>query len=166
MLTLSEKVMYGTTGVCSVERIEEKRIGRTVGKYYVLKPVSQSTSTVYVPYDNEKLLSKVRKVITPDEIKELFRSLSEEPDIWFENDAERRMKYNDIISSGGCKQYLLLIRTLYNRQVMLSNCGKRLHISDERALKEARRLISDEFSYALGTTREQAEKLVEQEFKK
>ena len=42
-----------------------------------------------------------------------------------------------------------MMRSLQNRQNVLSSNGKRLHIADERALKEAQRLVHDEFSVAL-----------------
>ena len=149
MLKLNEKVMYGTTGVCVVDSVEDKRIGKGIKKYYVLKPVSQSTSTVYIPADNHKLLEKVRKMLSVEEIKSILNSLNSEPDIWTDNDAERREKFSEIISSGDRKACLILLRTLHNRQNFLSGTGKRLHIADERALKEAQRLILDEFSVVL-----------------
>ena len=149
MLKLKEKVMYGTTGVCIVESVEQKKIGREVKDYYVLKPVSQATSTVFLPADNEKLLAKVRNVLTADEVKGIISEISSLEDIWVENDAERRLKFNEIISSGDRKVCLVLLRTLHHRQAELSTKGKRLHIADERVLKEAQRLIHDEFSIAL-----------------
>lgn len=149
VLKLNEKVMYGTTGVCVVQSVEDKRIGKEIKKYYVLKPVSQTSSTVYIPADNEKLLSKVRRVLSVEEIKTMLSSLSDEPDIWTDNDNERREKFSEIITSGDRKACLVLVRTLHNRQSALSGTGKRLHIADERALKEAQRLIQDEFSVVL-----------------
>ncbi len=149
MLKLNEKVMYGTTGVCVVDSVEDRRIGKETKKYYVLKPVSQATSTVYLPIDNNKLLEKVRKMLSVEEIKSILNSLNEEPDIWTDNDNERRLKFSEIISSGDRKACLVLLRTLHNHQESLSGTGKRLHIADERALKEAQRLIQDEFSVVL-----------------
>lgn len=152
MLKLNQKVMYGTTGVCVVQSVEDKRIGKETKKYYVLKPVSQTSSTVYIPADNNKLLEKARRMLSVEEIKNILSSLNDEPDIWTDNDAERRVKFSEIISSGDRKAYLVLLRTLYNRQNLLSGTGKRLHISDERALKEAQRLIQDEFSVVLSVS--------------
>ena len=59
MLKLKDTVFYGTTGVCVVDCVEKKKIGNMKKDYYVLKPVSQSSSTVFIPTDNEKLLLKV-----------------------------------------------------------------------------------------------------------
>lgn len=149
MLNLKDTVLYGTTGVCTVESIEEKKFGKEVRQYYVLKPIKQSTSTVFIPADNQNLLSKVRELLTPDEIRDIIKSLPQEPDIWFNDESERKTKYSEIIASGDRKACLKLIRTLCNRQKELSLCGKRLHLADERALKEAQRLIHDEFSCSL-----------------
>ncbi len=166
MLKLNEKVMYGTTGVCVVERIEEKKIGREFKSYYVLKPVSQSSATVFLPADNEKLLSRVRKVLSADEVKEMLNVLPSEPDVWVDNDAERRVRFSEIISSGDRKACLVLVRTLHNRQTELSSKGKRLHIADERALKEAQRLVHDEFSVALDIEPCEVEAFIRGEFTK
>ncbi len=165
MLKISETVMYGTTGVCMVERTEEKQIGRETKTYYVLKPVASNSSTVFVPTDNEKLLSKVRKLITAEEIDGILEKLSTEPDFWPENEGERKEKYSEIIASGDRKACLVVLRTLYNRQKILSRCGKRLHIADERAMKEARRLICDEFSFALGINADEVGTLLRERIK-
>ena len=149
MLELNQRISYGTTGVCVVERIEEKKIGREIKRYYVLKPVAQAGSTVFLPTDNQTLLAKVRNVLTADEVKKIITACKSEPDIWPESDAERRVKFNGIIASGDRKACLVLMRSLQNRQSVLSTCGKRLHMADERALKEAQRLVHDEFSIAL-----------------
>ncbi len=161
MLKLNEKVMYGTTGVCVVDSVEDKRIGKEIKKYYVLKPVSQTSSTVYIPLDSEKLLSKVRCILSVEEIKSILSSLSDEPDIWTDNDNERREKFSEIISSGDRKACLILVRTLHNRQNFLSGTGKRLHIADERALKEAERLIHDEFSVSLSIKPEEVKAFIQ-----
>ncbi len=165
MLKLNEKVMYGTTGVCVVQSIEDKKIGREIKRYYVLKPVSQTTSTVFLPANNETLLKKVRSVLSADEVRAMLKVLPSEPDVWVDNDAERKLRFGEIISSGDRKACLVLMRTLHNRQSELSTKGKRLHIADERALKEAQRLIHDEFSVALNMDLREVEEFVKSELK-
>ena len=149
MLKLNDTVMYGTTGVCTVENIEKKTIGKVTRTYYVLRPKAQTSSTVFLPADNEILLRKVRTVMTADEIIGIIRELPAEPNIWVDDDNERKLRYNEIITSGDRKRCLLMVRTLRSHQKELAEKGKRLHIADERALKEGQRLIHDEFSYVL-----------------
>lgn len=149
MLKLNDTVMYGTTGVCTVENIEKKTIGKVTRTYYVLRPKAQASSTVFLPADNEMLLGKVRTVMTADEINCIIKQTVDEPNIWVDDDNERKLKYNEIITSGDRKSCLVMVRTLRSHQRELAEKGKRLHIADERALKEGQRLIHDEFSYVL-----------------
>lgn len=153
-MELKEKVVYGTTGVCVVDSIEQKKIGRNIKQYYVLKPVAQSTSTVFLPVDNEELLAKAHRILSVDEIENIVASVIDEQDEWVDNDAQRRTRFSEIISSGDRKRLLLMMRTLYNRRAQLSLSGKRLHISDERAFNEVQRLIFDEFSVVLSITQD------------
>ncbi len=166
MLNLKEKVVYGTTGVCVVDSIEEKKIGKEVKQYYVLKPVSQATSTVFVPADSEKLLAKVHPILTEEELNACVDSISSEQDVWVENDADRRVFFSEVISSGDRKKCLLMMRSLYNRRLHLSSIGRRLHISDERAFKEVQRLIFDEFSVVLCLKRDEVDSYLKEKLSK
>lgn len=163
MLKVNDTVLYGTTGVCTVESIESKKIGRVTREYYVLKPIWQSASTVYVPADNKQLLSKVRSIISPKEIEKLLLDLSKKDNIWIDNDVERKRKYGEILLSCDRTSYLLLLRTLYSKQCELSHQGKRLHIADERIMKEIQRLIYDEFAVAMKLTVEEVTKRIKTE---
>ena len=165
MLKLKEKIVYGTTGVCVVDGVEKKKIGREVKSYYVLKPVSQSTSTVYLPTDNELLLAKARCVLSADEVKTMLDGFLSEPDMWVSSDAERRVQFNEVIASGDRKACLSLVKTLLTHQTDLSSKGKRLHISDERALKEAQRLVCDEFAVALEIDPKSVEAIIRDKLK-
>ena len=164
MFKLHDTVMYGTTGVCTVESIENKKIGRDTKQYYVLKPKSQCTSTVFIPIDNENLLSKVRKVLSNKEVELIIDSIDSNTSVWVDNDAERRVRFSEIIQSGDRKQCLCLLYTLKRHQRLLSEKGKRLHIADERALKESERLIYDEFSFALGVDAERISEYIKKRF--
>ena len=150
MLKLNQTVLYGTTGVCTVVSIEEKKIGREKRNYYVLKPNSAATSTVYVPADNDLLLSKARELVSKENIAELFEELPKANSVWIDSDSERRKSFSDIVMSGDRKGCLSLLKTLIVKQKQLSAAGKRLHLADERVLREVQRLICDEFSYVLG----------------
>ena len=163
MLKLNDTVVYGTTGVCTVESIEERKIGKVKRQYYVLKPNLQTTSTVFVPADNDELLSKARELLTKDEIRVMINGLKSEPDIWINNDMERKLKFTQIVSSGDRKEYLRMFKTLSNRQKYLSEKGKRLHLVDERILREVQRLIFDEFSYVLGLDIADVQKMIQEE---
>ena len=67
MLTVGQTVVYGTQGVCTVKEISMLKLGKTKGEYYALSPIDDPGSTVYVPTANEKLMSKLRPVLTGEE---------------------------------------------------------------------------------------------------
>ena len=55
-------VNYGAYGVCQVEDIRPIRFGPDTPRreYYVLKPISQDGASIFVPADNQKLMSRMR----------------------------------------------------------------------------------------------------------
>ena len=63
--TVGERVVYGGSGVCSIDDIRDISFyHERPKKYYVLKPMFvKQASTVYVPFDNEKLTAKIKPVI-------------------------------------------------------------------------------------------------------
>ena len=157
---VNDIVFYGTTGVCRVDGVDDVKLGRETKQYYVLTPVSQGGSTVFVPTDNEVLLSRVRKVLTKSEIQNIISNLPADAEVWSNNPAERVRIYAEVLKSGDRGQILLSVRTLLTHRRALSATGKKLHITDERALRDAQRLLIDEFSYVLGVEPNEAEEYI------
>ncbi len=152
MFSINDTVMYGTVGVCRVEGVSELTLGRERKQYYVLRPISSGGSTVYIPLDNELLISKARKLLTPDELTALLSSeFSEE---WDDDSTVRSANYAEIIKGGDRARIIGIILTLTARRRSLSGTGKKLRISDERALRDCERILSDEISYVLGISPE------------
>lgn len=154
MFSINDTVMYSTVGVCRVEGVSALALGRESKDYYVLRPLSNGGSTVYIPVDNEQLLSKVRKVITRDELSDLLScDIAAE---WIDDSTARSAAYSDIIKSGDRSRIIGIILTLTNRRRSLSGTGRKLRISDERALRDCERIIGDEVAYVLGISTEKA----------
>lgn len=152
MYSVGEVVLYGPNGVCEISEITTKKIGKNSIEYYVLKPVCSDSSTLFVPTHNEQLVSKMRVVLSSDEIKSI---LSEKTDneVWIDNKAERCEKIKEIISGGDCKKLVELIRRMHFHSRLQMKKGRRLHITDERFLKEAEKMVCDEVSVVLNIDR-------------
>ena len=58
MYSIGEIVLYGSNGVCEITEITTKKIGKDSIEYYVLKPVCSDSSTLFVPTQNEMLVSR------------------------------------------------------------------------------------------------------------
>ncbi len=160
MLKVNDIVVYGTVGVCRFDGVSEMKMGRENKKYYVFTPVAQGGSAVYLPTENEALLQRARPVLNKEQIETLVNNLAKDKEIWCNSANERIRLYADALKSGSFEQVLLVARTLICHRQRLSKTGKKLHLTDERALRDAQRLLCDEVSYAMGCEVNRAEKYI------
>ncbi len=141
--------MYAGNGLCVVKEIIFKDFGAGREKYYVLNSLNES-STYYVPVKNELLVSKMRNLLSADELRSLIDELSGVKPEWIESDSLRREKFKKIISFGNCRELIMLVRSVHMHSNELNASGRKLHISDESLCRNAQKLLFDEFSYVLG----------------
>ncbi|MBQ8860509.1 MAG: hypothetical protein IJ015_04125 [Ruminococcus sp.] len=149
MFALNERVIYGSVGVCEISDIVENELTGVLREYYVLKPVDTDKSVIYVPTDNEKLISRMREVPCAKELKKILTDIKGEQLSWIENNLERSEFFHSIINDGEIKQVALLFVTLHKHQNELSLRGKRLQKTDERIYKDCSKLLCSEFSSIL-----------------
>lgn len=149
MYQIGETVLYGTEGVCRIDEIQEMKCCGTKAAYYVLKPVYRAGATIYVPLDNERLVGRMRRVLSRAEIDELLRCVTQEELPWIEDANERRQEYGRILTEGDRCEVVRLIRLLYLRRQTLVSAGKHLRSSDDQLLREAEKLLNDEFALVL-----------------
>ena len=152
MFCIGQTVLYGSNGVCTIDDVTEKRIGKSNLQYYVLRPVCTDTSTLFVPTANEKLVSKIRCVLTKEEASRILGALPAFGK-WNNNKIERSEAFRAVISGGDRVELIRLIRQIRAHEQEQLGKGKRLHLSDERFLKEAEKMICEEFSLVLNIDR-------------
>ncbi len=73
-LNIGQKVAYPSQGVCLVEHISRKTIGKTSMKFYSLRVLSDN-STILVPMDNAESVG-IRPIISPIQCDTLIEKLS------------------------------------------------------------------------------------------
>ena len=139
-------VLYGKTGVCLIK--EQTVMGG--GTYYVLSPISDSRSSVYVPCDNETLVARMRPLLTREEIDCLLSDADEVKLAWVDDRNERGMLYRTVLSGGDRKELVRLLCCLMRKKQERIAIGKRLSTMDENTLQECVRLVQEEFSMVLG----------------
>lgn len=147
---IGEYVVYGHSGVCRIEEIVSREFDGKKHDYYLLKLVPDNNSTLFVPCDNEALLSNVRRPLTRDEIDGLLTQIDEHNIEWIEDKRERNSFFKAIMQGGDLKQYLRTIKCIYLKKQELMYRNKVLPAADEKILQECERLISNEFGFALG----------------
>ncbi len=160
MFAVGETVIYGSTGVCKISEVTENKLTGVLRKFYVLHPVDTDKNAIYVPVDNEKLVSRMRVVPTKKELKQLLAEVDVENVEWIENNLERAQIYRDILADGDIKMNIRLLRTLRIRQNTMLQSGRHLSKSDERIYKDCSKLLSSELSIVLNIEHDQVLQLV------
>ncbi len=166
MFQIGETVLYGSEGVCSIDHVEEMRVGKTKAKYYVLKPVFRSGATIFVPMDNESLLAKMRHILSKEEILELLSNIHENEIEWVEDPGERRTAFQAILATGDRAQIVRLIRLLYLRRQELREKGKHLRSTDEQLLRDAEKILNDEFALVLNIPQQEVPEYIRTQIEK
>ncbi|MEE0859328.1 MAG: CarD family transcriptional regulator [Acutalibacteraceae bacterium] len=155
MYSIGATVIYRNEGVCEITDIIVRRFKDKDMEYYVLKPIYKDNAEIYVPKNNAELVSKMKKVLTKDEILELINAMPCEEDIWVSNESDRKDKYKEILARGDRTELVRLIKTLYIHKQNQKKAGKKLHLADERFLKDAERILYDEFAYVLNIAQDE-----------
>ena len=149
MFQINDVVVYGAQGVCQIIGIDEKRVNGEVKQYLVLKPKDDKGATCFVPTWNEKAMGKMRKVMTREEVNAIIDSIPSQEPSWIANENERKDTYKKILTSGDQAAIISMIQALYLHKKEREADGRRLHMTDERFMKDAEQLLYNEWQYVL-----------------
>lgn len=161
MLQLGERVVYGSHGVCAVVQIQQRTIDRKKAEYYVLEPLAQPGACYYIPVNNPVALSKLRPLLTAPQLEELLCSPACTDGVWIADENQRKSKYRELLSSGDRGALLCMIRLLHSHRESQLAAGRKFHMCDENFLKDAKKLLSEEFSLVLGIPRQEVAAYIE-----
>lgn len=150
---LGDYVLYGKTGVCLVQEIKTITMGKESNRYYVLCPVSDGRSSVFVPCDNQALVAKMSPLLAREEIDVMLSDADSQRLEWVEDRNQRITFYRTVMSGNDRRMLIRLINCLYRKKHERQEQGKRLSAVDESTLQECMRLIDEEFSMVLNIPR-------------
>ena len=80
-LHIGDCIHYGGHGVCRICGRETKSFGHTSRDYYLLQPVGDSKTTLYLPVDAQPERVRLRHVLTAREIFHLVEQEQENPPV-------------------------------------------------------------------------------------
>ena len=159
-----KKVLYSVNGVCEITDITEKVFGKTVMRYYVLKPISNNEATLFVPVNNENLVRKMKRLMTQPQLDEVLNDVSAKDVEWNSNEAVRKEEFRNTISFGNVSEILVLLKSIWIHRRMQNSKGRKLHISDEMYLREAEKIIKQEISTVIGVEQDEVIPYVKNKF--
>ena len=148
---IGEYVSYGINGMCNIEDIRPMQLSQSVEKmmYYILRPESNPKSTIFVPVNNQKLVSKMRELMTKDEINAMLVRMKDRTLEWEKEVRFRTESFHEILNNGVNQDLILMIRCLHRKRQELVQLGKKLPARDSNTLKTAERLVEEEFAHVL-----------------
>ena len=148
---IGEYVSYGINGMCNIEDIRPMQLSQSVEKmmYYILRPECNPKSTIFVPVNNQKLVSKMREPMTKDEINAMLVRMKDRTLEWEKDVRFRTESFHEILNNGVNQDLILMIRCLHRKRQELVQLGKKLPARDSNTLKTAERLVEEEFAHVL-----------------
>ena len=164
MYKKGDVVVYSASGVCEIEEISKKSFGSFSAEYYVLKPLMQKASTVFVPVNNEALVKKIHPILTQSEFESLFSSLKNCAPSRFATESERREKFSELLESGDRAALMNMVYDLNLHGKEQIESGRRLHIGDERLLRTAENMLFEEVAYVFNLELEAADEFIKSKF--
>lgn len=146
MYEAGQQVLYGSHGVCRITAIESMRFGNTREKYYVLEPAQQPGARFYVPVGNDAAVSKLRPLMTREELLALLHTEKVRNYPWISDENQRKLRYRELIASGDRAQLMGMIGALHRHRKAQTAAGRKFHQADENFLNDAQKLLNAEFA--------------------
>lgn len=152
-LNKNDYVYYAQNGVCLVNDIKKLKLGIEEKEYYILTPI-ESNQTLFLPFDNENALSKVKKILKKEEIDSLIIESKDININWPSNSKERNIYFQSLLKLDDLKTSIAIIRTISNKQkgdnklspndlINLSNAQNLIHTSLAFSLKISKDEVKD-----------------------
>lgn len=148
MFNVDDYIMYGKTGVCKVVDItNEKFINGDKRKYYILSPIYNNDTVIKIPLDNDKV--PMRKVISKGDMTALINDIPNMEILWIDDEKKRIAQFETMLKSGQCEELIKLIKSIKFSKKYARSIGKKLEKPDRDIMKEAERLLTEEFAIIL-----------------
>lgn len=166
MFGKGEYVVCGSKGVCTVEDVTTLNVPGVDGRkeYYVLKPVYNCSTTVYIPIDAGR--ESMRGVLSAAEAKKLIRGMEKIAPIVIENDKLLEQEYRGCMRTNLCEEWVRILKTTYQRKLKRQEMGRKVTAVDAKYSRIAEESLYGELAVALGIPKDRVPSYIEEELKK
>lgn len=161
MFQVGSQVVYGIHGVCNIIDVEIRTVDRKKVHYFVLAPNEQPNARFYIPMHNETALSKLRPLLSKEELEALLASEEAHKYSWIDDENRRKQKYRELINNADRAALISMIRSLRRHKETQLAAGRKFHLSDDNFLRDAQKMLSSEFSLVLGISPSEVESYIE-----
>lgn len=150
---LNQQVVYPSQGVGKITEIFEKTFKEQTLLYYKIY-LEVSDMIVMVPVNRAEELG-IRSIVSAEEAQKAIELLSDNSEP-ITSDWKLRYQMNlDLLKKGSINDIAAIVRCLYNRSKI-----KELPILERKLYDNAKKLLEDEISIAMGISAKEAESLI------
>ena len=160
IFTKGEHVIYASNGICIVEDVKKMSFikGEPEKTYYILRPQKDKNSTIYIPHDNELLLSKMRAPISAPEIEKTVKSTKTCE--WIEDRKQRNLYYRELFALPHPSNLLSVLKSILKKRSELTDTGKKMCAIDKELYESALNYVKNEFTFVLGGDEDKANEYI------
>lgn len=143
MYKIGDKVMHRQEGACFIRQIVDMKMNNETKKYYLLVPMLNLKTNVYVSMDRMKQ-KNIRPVIRLNEYQAAQLKVKHSPQAWDDDSKRRILSLTKIMLAFDFQEVLLTLSCLQEQ-----NEKKKLSSRESEILKAAQRLIYSEIAIIL-----------------
>ncbi len=149
MFKVGDYISYRAEGVCVISDIRKETFNSlgTSEEYYILSPLGDMNSKLYVPVLNENLTSQMKPLLSEDELCALAEELREERMEWITDSRARSSALKLMLARGERRELIVFVNTMHARMTNTENGEKKKYTAgDENTFRRAKKMLLDEFS--------------------
>ena len=160
MYDIGAKIVYGSTGVCTITDITDGANvgGEAVRTYYVIEPLGGGCM-IYTPVDSKVYM---RPVVNKAEAEKLIESIPGiKPEAYFAKSVQQLgSHYDEVIKTHDCESLIKLLMSIHEKKRYVLERKQKFGQLDERFMKKAEELLYSEFSVALDIPKDKVEEYI------
>jgi len=162
MFNVGEFVVFGTDGVCMVEKVGALEIEGVAKdkQYYTLAPVGKNANNrIFAPVGGTRVV--MRRVLSFDEAHDFVERLDNIGRLEIPNERKREETYKAVLQSCDHVRITELIKEMYARRRERAAAGKKLPSVDERYFVAAENSLYNELCLSLNMEKEEVRSYME-----
>lgn len=161
MYQTGDKVIYGASGVCQVEGVQEMEIGGEKSLYYSLLQIyDKSNIHIYAPVKQQKI--PIRPIMKKEQAEILIGKLPQVEPFWSDDRNQRERIWRETLRSGNIEKWIGMLKGIHLKKQQSLEKGQRPSYFCEGMGRDVEKLLYGELAAALDIDPEQIEKYIHQ----
>ncbi len=157
MFKVGDYVACGNKGVCRVSEVTTLDISGVDRneEYYILKPVYNTASTVYIPVALAD--ESIRSILSANEAKDFLKDIPQIACLDIQSEKTVEAEYKVCIRSNDIRKLVSLVKTIYVRRRKRQEAGRKETAVDTKYFRIAAEFLFGELAISLDMPKNEVE---------